>query len=177
MPSSTSNRPAIVVMGVCGCGKSSFAQALAASFELVMVDGDDLHPKGSIAKMKRGQPLTDDDRWPWLDNVAATLGDFRQAPLGIVIACSALKRVYRDRIRAGASEPRFVFLDASYELIASRMKVRQGHFMPQSLVESQFLALERPAAGESDVLRVPASLPLDVAMKMAINKLALHKRP
>jgi gluconokinase len=176
MASSTSNRPAIIVMGVCGCGKSSFAQALAADLGLVMVDGDDLHPKGSIAKMKRGQPLTDDDRWPWLDNVAATLGDLQRAPLGIVIACSALKRVYRDRIRAGASEPRFVFLDASYDLVASRMKERQGHFMPQSLVDSQFRTLERPTASESDVLNVPASLPVDAAMKMTISKLALCKR-
>jgi gluconokinase len=124
MPSLTADRSAIVVMGVCGCGKSTFAEALAARLGLLMIDGDDLHAETAVATMKSGQPLSDNDRWPWLDNVAAVLGDLKRAPLGIVGACSALKRVYRDRIRSGSCEPRFVFLGASYDLITARMKER-----------------------------------------------------
>ncbi|WP_372526748.1 gluconokinase [Piscinibacter sp.] len=163
---------AIIVMGVCGCGKSSFAEALAAEHGLEFVDGDDLHGEGNIAKMKRGEPLTDDDRWPWLDNVAATLADARRFPRGIVIACSALRHAYRDRIRATAGDLRFVFLDAARELIEARMQQRQGHFMPQSLVDSQFHTLERPTAVETDVTTIPACLSLDAALKLAISELS-----
>ena len=176
LPSLTAKRPAIVVMGVCGSGKSTFAEALAARLALRMVDGDDLHAETAIAKMRGGQPLGDEDRWPWLDNVAAVLADSQRAPGGVVVACSALKRVYRDRIRSGPCATRFVFLDASHDLITARMKERQGHFMPQSLVDSQFRTLERPTADESDVLSVPASLPPSVAIEITVSQLALRER-
>ena len=169
MASSSSDRLAIIVMGVCGCGKSTFAGALAAERGLALIDGDDLHGESAIARMKRGEPLTDDDRWPWLDNVAAALVNLELSPRGIVIACSALRRAYRDRIRAGAGDLRFVFLDAPRELIEARMQQRQGHFMPQSLVDSQFRTLETPTALETDVVTIPAHLPLDVALKLAIT--------
>jgi gluconokinase len=139
---------------------------------VALIDGDDLHGESAIAKMKRGEPLTD-DRWPWLDNVAAALVNLERSPRGIVVACSALRHAYRDRIRAGAGDLRFVFLDAPRELIEGRMQQRQGHFMPQSLVDSQFRTLEIPTDLETDVLTIPARLPLDVALQLAITNLSL----
>ncbi len=136
----------VVVMGVCGCGKSTVGAALAGRIGAAFRDGDDLHPAGNIAKMSRGEPLTDADRWPWLAAVGEALGG---AGGDTVIGCSALKRAYRDRIREGAGGPvLFVHLDGSRELIRSRMSSREGHFMPESLVESQFAALEVPGADE-----------------------------
>jgi len=133
-------------MGVAGCGKSSVAEALAARIGATYTDGDSLHPSGNIAKMSAGTPLTDADRWPWLDAIAAAMrgGAGRQ-----VLACSALRRAYRERLTDGAGEPiYFAFLDGSRALIGARMHQRSGHFMPESLLDSQFAALERPAADE-----------------------------
>lgn len=145
----------IVIMGVSGCGKSSVGQVLAARLGIPYRDGDDLHPPGNVQKMRAGTPLTDDDRWPWLDRVAATLTD--EAPL--VMGCSALRRIYRDRIRARAGGPvRFVHLAGSRAVIAARVAARHGHYMPLSLLDSQFAALEAP--GPDEALTVDAELPL-----------------
>ncbi len=145
----------MILMGVAGCGKSSVGEALAQQLGVPYRDGDDLHPAANVAKMRAGAPLTDEDRWPWLDLVAAELA--AHAPL--IIGCSALKRAYRDRLRAGAGGPlRFVFLDGSRELIAARMGARQGHYMPLSLLDSQFAALEPP--GPEEALRVSIDQPL-----------------
>lgn len=136
----------LVIMGVAGCGKSSVGMEMQARLGVPYVDGDDLHSPGNVAKMRAGIPLTDDDRWLWLDRVAATLAD--QAP--VIVGCSALKRTYRDRIRAGAGGPvRFVYLAGSRALIAERMSAREGHYMPVSLIDSQFAALEPPADDEA----------------------------
>lgn len=136
----------IVIMGVAGCGKSSVGDALAARLGVPYQDGDDLHPPASVAKMRAGIPLTDDDRWPWLDRVAQDLRD--RAPL--IIGCSALRRAYRDRIRAGAGGPvRFIHLAGDRDLIAARMAQRQGHYMPLTLLDSQFAALEPPDRAEA----------------------------
>lgn len=133
-------------MGVAGCGKTSVGQALAHQLGIPYRDGDDLHTDANVAKMRAGQPLTDDDRWPWLDRVAAALSD--DAPL--VIGCSALKHAYRDRIRTRATgRVQFVYLHGSRDLIAARMAQRQGHYMPTSLLDSQFAALEPPDATEA----------------------------
>lgn len=158
-------------MGVSGCGKSTFAEALAAERGLDLIDGDDLHTESAIAKMSSGVSLTDDDRWPWLDSVAAALADADRFPRGIVIACSALKQAYRDRLRAGASGLHFVFLDAPRALIEARLQQRHGHFMPPSLLDSQFLALEHPTALETDVVTIPAQLPLAAGLAQAIYRL------
>ena len=139
----------IVLMGVAGCGKSVVGAALAARLGAVYFDGDDLHPPQNIAKMSSGEPLTDDDRWPWLTEVGKMLGE---AGGVIIVSCSALKRRYRDHIRAQAGAPvTFVHLSGSKELITSRMSARTGHFMPTSLIDSQFAALEPPASDEKSV--------------------------
>ena len=135
----------LVIMGVAGCGKSSVGEGLAARLGLAYREGDDLHPAANVAKMRAGVPLTDADRWPWLDRVALTLRD--RAP--VIVGCSALKRVYRDRIRAVAGGPvTFAHLAGSREVIAARMAQRKGHYMPLSLLDSQFAALEAPGPEE-----------------------------
>lgn len=136
----------IIIMGVSGCGKSSVGAALAARMHIPYVDGDDLHPAANVAKMRAGLALTDDDRWPWLDRCAQVLAD--QAP--VIIGCSALRRAYRDRLRAGAGGPvQIVHLAGSRAVITARMAARTGHYMPTSLLDSQFAALEPPAVNEA----------------------------
>ena len=130
-----------VLMGVSGCGKSSVGTALSVTCGMEFIDGDDLHPARNIAKMTSGQPLNDDDRAPWLTSVGETLAAC-DGP--VVIGCSALKRKYRDAIRKNVSEPvRFLHLDAPRDVLAARVAGRAGHFMPTSLLDSQFAALER----------------------------------
>ncbi len=149
-----SRRTAIVVMGVSGSGKSTVGVGVAARLGLGFVDGDRLHSPASVAKMQAGVPLQDDDRWPWLDRVGACLADVAGWPAGVVVACSALKRSYRERIRAAAPAVRFVFLDGAADVIAPRMATRSGHYMPGALLESQLRTLERPGFDEPDVVRI-----------------------
>lgn len=150
----------IVIMGVAGSGKTSVGEALAARIGIPYRDGDAFHPAENVAKMSAGVPLTDADRWPWLDRVAVALAT--EAPL--IIGCSALKRVYRDRIRAGAGGPvRFVHLAGSRAVIAARMGARTGHFMPTSLLDSQFATLEPP--GPDEALTVDIDRPLDALVE------------
>ncbi|WP_431245234.1 gluconokinase [Leifsonia xyli] len=133
-------RPQVVVMGVSGSGKSTVGQLLARRLGVPFVDGDALHPPANVAKMASGHPLTDEDRIPWLHAVGRALAD--TAPEGTVVACSALKRAYRDLIRAEAPDAVFAELDGSRELLAGRMAARPGHFMPVSLLDSQLATLE-----------------------------------
>lgn len=150
----------VVIMGVSGCGKSSVGARLAARLGLNYRDGDDLHPPENVAKMRAGMPLTDADRWPWLDRVGQVL--LADAP--VIVGCSALKRVYRDRIRTAAGGPvTFVHLAGSQEVIAARMALRQGHYMPLSLLDSQFAALEPPAAEEAITVSIDQPLEAIVA--------------
>lgn len=129
-----------VIMGVAGSGKSSIGLAVADALGTVYLDGDDLHPEANIAKMSSGIPLTDEDRAPWLDRVGTTLG---QQPDGSMIGCSALRRIYRDRIQAAAGQPvAFVHLAGARKVIERRMSAREGHFMPVALLDSQFATLE-----------------------------------
>jgi len=146
----------VVVMGVSGCGKSSVGEAMGVLLGIPYIDGDDLHPAENVAKMAAGVALTDADRWPWLDRVAAVLAE--RAP--VIVGCSALKRAYRDRIRAGAGGPvRFVHLAGSRAVIGARMAARTGHYMPASLLDSQFAALEPPGPDEAVTLDVAAPVP------------------
>ncbi len=152
----------VVVMGVSGSGKSTVAAQLAGRLGLPYVDGDDLHPPSNVAKMHSGVPLDDDDRWPWLDRVAETLNERAAGQGGVILACSALKRIYRDRLRAGTGgRVRFAFLDVSFDEIERRLKQRVHHFMPRQLLQSQFDTLERPGADETDVLTIPATGPAE----------------
>lgn len=146
-----------VVMGVSGCGKSTVGAAFAAATGGQFIDGDDLHPAENVAKMASGQPLTDDDRAPWLDRVAQALTGH------VVIGCSALKRAYRDRIRAGAGPVRFLHLSGTRDVIAARMAVRPGHFMPLGLLDSQFATLEPPGPDE-DAITVDIDQPFDAVV-------------
>ncbi|MBB3897028.1 gluconokinase [Roseococcus suduntuyensis] len=137
----------VVVMGVSGSGKSSFGAALAEALSLPFADADAFHPAGNIAKMQAGIPLTDADRWPWLD----ALGAWLAAQPGVV-ACSALRRAYRDRLREAAPGLRLIYLEGAPDLIAARQAARPGHFMPASLMDSQFATLEPPGADESPLV-------------------------
>lgn len=145
----------IVIMGVSGCGKSSVGAALGAALGIPYRDGDDLHPAANVEKMRNGIPLTDGDRWPWLDRVAHVLND--EAP--VIVGCSALRRAYRDRIRSGAGGAvRFVHLAGSRDIIAARMAARTGHYMPTTLLDSQFATLEAPGPDEALTLDIDAPL-------------------
>lgn len=136
-------------MGVAGCGKSTVGAALARATGAVYLDGDDLHPAVNIAKMSAGQPLTDSDRAPWLRRVGETL---RDTPGPVLVGCSALRRLYRDMIRSAAAEPvGFLHLAGSRAVIEARMSLREGHFMPVSLLDSQFATLEPLGTDEAGV--------------------------
>ena len=150
--------PRIVLMGVSGCGKTTVGVALGERLGVDYRDGDDLHSPENIAKMSRGEPLTDDDRWPWLALVGQ---DLSEAGTGIVVGCSALKRRYRDRIRqVAARKVIFVHLAGARELVETRLTARSGHFMPAGLLDSQFASLEPPDADEHAVT-VDIGQPLD----------------
>lgn len=136
------------MMGVSGSGKSVVGESLAAALAIDFVEGDEYHPAENVQRMARGIPLTDDDRKGWLHALAARIGEAHDAGSRLVVACSALKRSYRDILRTGSSEVRFVFLKGPPELIAERLAGRRGHFMNPSLLESQFATLEEPAPDE-----------------------------
>ena len=142
---------AVIVMGVSGSGKSTIGEALAKRLSWRYEDGDKFHPAGNVAKMAAGQPLTDEDRWPWLRAIADQIDRLSAAGVRSVIACSALRRVYRDILVHGRQDVRLVYLNGSQALIADRLSRRKGHFMPQGLLTSQFNTLEPPTADEHPV--------------------------
>lgn len=134
----------IVVMGVCASGKTTIGEHLAKKLGRKFIDGDDLHPRANIQKMASGQPLNDDDRKPWLERIRDAAYSLESKNEHGIIVCSALKKIYRDQIREGNENVTFLFLDGSKELILERMRARQGHFMKENMVNSQFETLERP---------------------------------
>lgn len=140
----------VVVMGVSGAGKSTMGALVADALDYPFLDADSLHPQENIRKMADGTPLTDEDRWPWLDLVGHELATTQAA--GIVVACSALKRRYRDAIRAKAPDTIFLHLDGSLEVLSARLEGRSGHFMPPNLLASQLAALEPMEGDESAVV-------------------------
>jgi carbohydrate kinase (thermoresistant glucokinase family) len=149
-------------MGVSGSGKTVIGSALARSFGVEFVEGDDFHPEENVKRMASGIALTDEDRAPWLRSIAARLRAAKAAGTGLVGSCSALKRSYRDLLRAEAGDVRFIFLRGERALIAERLARRSGHFMPPSLLDSQFASLEEPGPDEDvwdgDVRASPADL-------------------
>jgi gluconokinase len=134
----------VIVMGVSGSGKSTTGGALARTLGWPFVEGDDLHPPANVAKMAAGIPLTDEDRWPWLDRIVDELRALSKTSPDIVVACSALKQCYRDRL-APAGDVRFVHLHGDRETIAARLATRHHRYMPATLLDSQFATLELPA--------------------------------
>ena len=146
----------IVVMGVAGCGKSSLGLAIASALRRPFIEGDAFHPPRNVEKMRAGTPLVDADRWAWLDALGVELARHTD---GVVLTCSALKRSYRDRLRAAAPGLRFVHLALSRDEATRRVALRGGHYFKAGLVESQFDTLEDPR-GESGVLVLDASAPI-----------------
>jgi gluconokinase len=163
----------LVVMGVSGVGKTSVAAEIVARTGWAFVEGDDLHPEANRAKMASGVPLDDDDRWPWLRRVAAWIGEQEAAGRDGVVTCSALKRSYRDLLRAGHPSVRFVHLLAPPDLIKGRVDARRGHYMPPSLLASQLATLQplepdEPGFGvRTD--RSPAEVADDVMRQLAAD--------
>ncbi|MDQ0471396.1 gluconokinase [Labrys wisconsinensis] len=149
-----SKAPLIVVMGVSGCGKTSVGQGIAAWLGAAFIEGDALHPRRNVEKMSAGIPLDDDDRWPWLDLISGELRQASMARQALVVSCSALKTIYRERLRQAADDRLcFVFLRGSREALLERLAQRRGHYMPVSLLDSQLGALEDPA-GEQGVVAI-----------------------
>ncbi|MGO4711219.1 gluconokinase [Bradyrhizobium sp. 2TAF24] len=146
--SSPDTLAAIILMGVSGSGKSTVASALAQRTGLTCADADSFHPQANITKMHAGIPLTDEDRWPWLRAIAAAIDHHAAADGPLIIACSALKRAYRDLLVHGRRDVRIVYLRGSQALIAGRLAARRDHFMPSSLLDSQFATLEEPTSDE-----------------------------
>ncbi|ABA05898.1 gluconate kinase, SKI family [Nitrobacter winogradskyi Nb-255] len=143
---------ALIVMGVSGSGKSVIADALGRRLGWIVEDADRFHAKNSIDKMRDGIALTDDDRRPWLRAVAAEIGRRRADGTSVIMACSALKRAYRDILVQGSSDTRIIYLRGDKDLIASRLKTRSEHFMPQGLLASQFATLEEPTEDERPIV-------------------------
>ena len=142
----------VIVMGVSGSGKTTVARGVADRAGWRLVEGDALHPPENVAKMHAGTPLTDEDRWPWLRAIAAEIDAMRARGESAVVACSALKRAYRDILIGGRSDVVLVYLQGSKELIASRLVARRGHFMPPALLDSQFATLEEPGEDEHPIV-------------------------
>lgn len=162
--------PLVVVMGVSGSGKTTIGTLVAHELGVEFIDGDSLHPIANVQKMASGTPLNDDDRWPWLEIVGRKLHEHGQQQQGLVIACSALKRVYRERIRSQASGALFLHLDGSLEVLTGRLEGRSGHFMPPALLQSQLDTLE-PLELEEGGYRLNIDQPVEAMVSEAVTKL------
>ncbi|WP_194098547.1 gluconokinase [Marivivens aquimaris] len=154
----------VLVMGVCGCGKSSTGRAIAQELGAAFVEGDDFHSAENLSAMQRGQPLTDALRQGWLDDIAAHVSDVQGR---CVIACSALKQSYRDRLSAQIGAPIIIHLFGAHGLLSERMAARRDHFMPVSLLESQFADLEPPSS--PDVIAIDVALSQDAVVNRALS--------
>ena len=152
-----------VVMGVSGSGKTTIARLMADRLGWQMLEGDKLHPPANVAKMRSGTPLDDADRWPWLQAIAARIDAWRDAGVSGVVACSALKRAYRDILIGPRPDVVLVYLQGTKALIAGRLAARKGHFMPPGLLDSQFQTLEAPTAEERPVVASIAPAPEVIA--------------
>jgi gluconokinase len=161
---------ALVVMGVSGSGKTTIADKLAERLGWTCEDGDKYHPKSNVEKMSAGHPLTDEDRWPWLNAIADEIERVCKAHGHVVVACSALKRTYRDVLLRGRDDVRIVFLNGTQQLIAHRLSLRKDHFMPPGLLDSQFRTLEPPGPDEN-AIDVSIDASVDMIVDDIVNKL------
>jgi gluconokinase len=166
------NPCALVVMGVSGSGKSTIADRLAARLGWRYEDGDKFHPPSNVAKMSAGHPLTDEDRLPWLRAIADEIDRVCEAGQRAVIACSALKRAYREILVHGRNDVRIVFLNGTQELIAERLAARTGHFMPPGLLTSQFRTLEPPQLNER-----PITVSIDASVEAIVDDIVRQLKP
>lgn len=164
--------PVVVVMGVSGAGKSTLMAALAARLGWAHQDGDDLHPVTNLEKMRRGEPLTDADRAPWLVAIRGWIDDRRAEAAPCLMACSALKRSYRENLRADRPGVRFVWLSGDRDLLYRRLAERAGHFAGPQLLDSQLATLEPPGI-EEDVISVDIALPTEVQVERVLKALDL----
>ena len=163
---------ALIVMGVSGSGKSTVGEALARRLGFRFEDGDKFHPASNVAKLHAGIALTDDDRWPWLKAIADEIDRSCQAGEPVAIACSALKRAYRDVLVHGRGDVRIVYLKGDQPLIAHRLALRKGHFMPPGLLTSQFQTLEPPGDDEGVV-----AVSIDAPVDMIVDEIVHHLQP
>ncbi|ATU72017.1 Thermosensitive gluconokinase [Gluconacetobacter sp. SXCC-1] len=166
-------RPCVlIVMGVSGCGKSTVAQLMAGHLGWPVIEGDDLHTASNIARMSSGIPLTDADRAPWLDRIAAQVAAWGRAGQCGIVTCSSLKRKYREHIAGGSAAVCFVYLKGSREDIAPRLRQRTGHFMPVAMLDSQFATLEEPDMEEEVVMALDVNAAQDHLARQACAHLA-----
>jgi len=168
--------PVIVLMGVSGCGKSTAGTALSQALAWPFRDADSFHPQANIDKMRQGLPLGDEDRWPWLAAIAAWIDERCQHGEPGIVSCSALKRAYRQRIIGDRQGVRLVYLKGDRDTIARRLGGRRHHFMPASLLESQFAALEEPHVEERPVI-VSVAMPPRKVVAVIIDRLGLALAP
>jgi carbohydrate kinase (thermoresistant glucokinase family) len=162
----------VVVMGVSGCGKTTIGQGIAAALGWPFIEGDAYHLPASVAKMAAHVPLEDADRWPWLERLAALMREHEAAGRSSVLACSSLKRAYRDLLRSGAPRVRFLHLHGSREVLQARLDARKGHFFPPDLLASQFAALE-PLGPDEDGVVVDVALPVEAQVAAGLRGLGL----
>jgi carbohydrate kinase (thermoresistant glucokinase family) len=164
--------PRLIIMGVSGCGKSTVGERLGARTRIPFIEGDTLHPPRNVALMAAGTPLTDEDRAGWLDDIASRFGAL-EADAGLIISCSALKRKYRDRLRAACPDLRFIHLHGDKTLLEQRLQYRTGHYMPPSLLTSQLQTLEPPSSDEP-AITLDIALPTDQLVEQIEQQLHLH---
>jgi len=162
----------LIIMGVSGCGKSTVGERLGARTRIPFIEGDTLHPLRNVALMAAGTPLTDEDRAGWLDDIASRFGAL-EADAGLIISCSALKRKYRDRLRAACPDLRFIHLHGDKTLLEQRLQYRTGHYMPPSLLTSQLQTLEPPSSDEP-AITLDIALPTDQLVEQIEQQLHLH---
>jgi gluconokinase len=159
----------IVVMGVAGSGKSVIGSAVARALNWEFADADDLHPAANVEKMRKGEPLRDEDRWPWLEKVAAVMEGWIASGKSGVVACSSLKESYRDRLRDGDSKAvRFAYLKGTYDLFEKRLRQRQNHFMKSNMLVSQMVTLEEPTG--ADAIIVSADQPVETIVEQICSR-------
>ncbi len=168
------NGQSFILMGVSSTGKTTIGTEVARRLHLKLIDGDDLHPRANIIKMGSGQPLNDEDRHPWLERINDAAFSLEQKSEKGIIICSALKKKYRDQIRQGNKNVRFLFLNGNFELVLERMKQRQGHYMKTEMLKSQFATLEVPQTDEPDVIHIDISGSFEEVVEACIQAIQPH---
>lgn len=168
------NGQSFILMGVSSTGKTTIGTEVARRLHLKLIDGDDLHPRSNIIKMGSGQPLNDEDRHPWLERINDAAFSLEQKSEKGIIICSALKKKYRDQIRQGNKNVRFLFLNGNFELVLERMRQRQGHYMKTEMLKSQFATLEVPQTDEPDVIHIDISGSFEEVVEACIQAIQPH---